>query len=64
MDGAEVLISGLLPPILEKEWGLTPMEISLLGSIYYIGVFLGTICAGLFSDYLGRKKTLIIGAFI
>ena len=64
MDGAEIIISGLLSAILQKEWNLSSLEIAFLGSAYYIGVCLGTILAGIFCDLLGRRKTLLIGTIV
>ncbi len=32
-----------------------------MGSIFFIGLFLGTVASGLVADTIGRKYTLLIG---
>jgi MFS family permease len=41
---------------------LTSGESSLLASIFYLGIFFGSIISGKLSDQYGRKKLILIGS--
>jgi MFS family permease len=47
-----------------KDMGLTITEIMLLKSVYSIVIVALELPSGYFADVLGRKKTLVIGAFL
>jgi AAHS family benzoate transporter-like MFS transporter len=47
-------------PIWMKQWGLTPAQAGVIGSMAVVGVGLGAITAGMFADKCGRKYPLII----
>lgn len=41
---------------------MTSGESSLLASIFYLGIFFGSIISGKLSDQYGRKKLILIGS--
>ncbi|HNX67285.1 MAG TPA: MFS transporter, partial [Bacteroidales bacterium] len=47
-----------------KDMGLSITEIMMLKSVYSIVIVALELPSGYFADVLGRKKTLIIGAFL
>jgi fucose permease len=64
VDGSEMIFTTLLPNILKTEWNLTTLEISLFGSVFYIGLFFGALFSGILCDVIGRKLTLNIGCSV
>ena len=47
------------------EYGLTCFKSdakNIIGSVFMVGVMLGSVCAGIFADRFGRLPTLMIGA--
>jgi SP family galactose:H+ symporter-like MFS transporter len=57
------VISGALP-FLKDYWKLNDTNLELLTTAVLIGAVLGAISSGKLSDYLGRKKMIIINAII
>jgi MFS family permease len=48
-----------------SDFGLTCDRLKVknaIGSVYMVGVLIGSICVGLFADRFGRLTTLVIGA--
>ncbi|MHA1986902.1 MAG: MFS transporter [Promethearchaeota archaeon] len=58
------LISGVLLPFFMKWGGLTFVEVMFLQSYFTMMVLLFEIPCGAIADYLSRKYSLILGAFI
>lgn len=57
------VISGALP-FLKDHWHLTDAVMGWLTTAVLIGAVIGAITSGRLSDYLGRKKMIIINAII
>jgi MFS transporter, SP family, galactose:H+ symporter len=57
------VISGALPS-LKDDWSLSDHSIALLTTGVLFGAVIGAICSGKLSDYLGRRKMIIINAII
>ncbi len=53
-----------IAPVLREYWGLSIQQIGFINSLFALGMLIGTFIFGLCSDLLGRKKTLLITAFI
>jgi len=51
---------GLAAPELRKLWTLSISSIGIITSAAFIGMFVGALCGGWFSDKIGRKKALIV----
>ena len=66
MDGFAFVFLSILLSLLKSEWNLTQMQVIVLGSVYYLGVAIGMLCQGIYSDIYGRKKllTLTMGLLI
>ena len=58
-DGSEMLCLSLLLPILQKEWVISVEIQSILGTILFLGVMVGSISLGYFSDNYGRRYTIM-----
>jgi len=57
------VISGALP-FLKDHWSLSDKSLALLTTAVLIGAVLGALGSGKLSDYLGRKKMIIVNAVI
>jgi putative MFS transporter len=57
-DGMEMTALSLIIPLLKKEWGISEGLIGTLGSVMFLGLFLGSLVSGFVTDKLGRKRTL------
>ncbi|KAL4479155.1 hypothetical protein ABPG72_008985 [Tetrahymena utriculariae] len=64
IDGAEQYYMMILVQVLQNEWKLADKQIELLGSFYFIGLFIGAIVSGIFCDWFGRKNSMAIGCFL
>ncbi|RNC28521.1 MAG: putative niacin/nicotinamide transporter NaiP [Candidatus Dichloromethanomonas elyunquensis] len=51
-------------PVFSKEFHLIGKDLGWLGTVSNVGVAIGTLTCGLFSDMFGRKKTIIISMII
>ena len=63
-DGAQLVLSSFLGPILMKEMHLTSTQVSTMTSIFYAGIFVGSLCTGKFSDTYGRKPVILMGSLL
>lgn len=57
------VISGALP-FLKEYWTLSDANVELVTTAVLIGAVLGALTSGKLSDYLGRKKMIIVNAVI
>ncbi len=57
------VISGALP-FLKDHWSLTDQQIEWLTTAVLLGAVIGALGSGKLSDYLGRKKMIIVNAII
>ncbi|NBA93475.1 aromatic acid/H+ symport family MFS transporter [Pseudomonas sp. R5(2019)] len=59
-DGYDLVIYGVVLPVLMQEWGLTPLQAGALGSYALFGMMFGALILGSLSDRIGRKKVIAI----
>lgn len=59
-DGYDLVIYGVVLPVLMKEWALTPLQAGALGSYALFGMMAGALVFGPLSDKIGRKKAITI----
>lgn len=58
-DGYDLVIYGVVLPILMDQWQLSPYVAGLLGSSALFGMMFGAMGFGMLSDRIGRKKVII-----
>lgn len=58
-DGYDLVIYGVVLPILMDEWQLSPYVAGLLGSSALFGMMFGAMGFGMLSDRVGRKKVIL-----
>lgn len=58
-DGYDLVIYGVVLPILMEQWNLNPYVAGLLGSSALFGMMFGAMGFGMLSDRLGRKNVII-----
>ncbi|MAX80565.1 MAG: aromatic acid/H+ symport family MFS transporter [Crocinitomicaceae bacterium] len=59
-DVYDLVIYGVVLPVLMDKWQLTPMQAGSLGSYALFGMMFGALIFGPISDRIGRKKSIII----
>ncbi|HLV76603.1 MAG TPA: aromatic acid/H+ symport family MFS transporter [Marinobacter sp.] len=59
-DGYDLVIYGVVLPLLMEQWNLSPQVAGLMGSSALFGMMFGAMGFGMLSDRLGRKKTILI----
>ncbi|WP_274570951.1 aromatic acid/H+ symport family MFS transporter [Neisseria leonii] len=59
-DGYDLVIYGVVLPILMKTWSLDPVTAGVLGSTALFGMMAGAMGLGMLSDKIGRKKMIIL----
>ncbi|NMG42699.1 MFS transporter [Aromatoleum toluvorans] len=59
-DGYDLVIYGVVLPVLMKEWNLTPIQAGTLGSYALFGMMFGALIFGPMSDRFGRKKVIAV----
>ena len=57
-DGYDLVIYGVVLPVLMQEWGLTPLQAGALGSYALFGMMFGALFFGSLSDRIGRRKVI------
>jgi putative MFS transporter len=63
-NAISVMILAFALPSILKEWNL-PIEVGgVLGTVYYVGMFLGASTFGLLADNVGRKPTVQLAVVI
>ncbi len=59
-DGYDLVIYGVVLPLLMEQWNLDPYVAGLLGSSALFGMMFGAMGFGMLSDKFGRKRTIIM----
>ncbi|MCP1354399.1 MFS transporter [Aneurinibacillus migulanus] len=63
-DSMDVGILSFVIAALQAEWGLTPTQMGLIGTVNFIGMALGAALAGVWADRYGRKQLFIVTLLI
>lgn len=59
-DGYDLVIYGVVLPLLMDQWHLSPMAAGALGSAALFGMMFGAMGFGMLSDKWGRKKVILL----
>lgn len=59
-DGYDLVIYGVVLPVLMQEWNLTPLQAGALGSYALFGMMFGALIFGPLADKVGRKKAIAL----
>ena len=60
IDGLDIISMSLIIPMIQSEFDLSKFSISILSSIFYLGMIFGAILTGNLSDTFGRKRTIVL----
>ncbi|MEJ8777988.1 MFS transporter [Pseudogracilibacillus sp. ICA-222130] len=63
LDGFDLTIIAVAMPLIIQQWGITPLEQSILVASAIIGSFIGAAWLGKLTDTFGRKKMITIDLF-
>ncbi|MGQ7246871.1 MFS transporter [Halomonas sp. V046] len=58
-DGYDLIIYGVVLPLVMEQWQLTKVQAGLLGSSALLGMMVGAFVFGTLADRIGRKKIII-----
>ena len=58
-DSMDVGLVSFVMPALQKDWGLSPSELGLIGSIGMVGMAVGAAMSGMLADKYGRRKVIL-----
>jgi putative MFS transporter len=58
-DAMDAAVLAFILPVLRTAWGLSSVQIGLLGSSTYIGFLFGALLAGTLGDLIGRRAVMI-----
>lgn len=58
-DAMDAAVLAFILPVLRTAWGLSSVQIGLLGSSTYIGFLFGALLAGTLGDLFGRRAVMI-----
>ena len=64
LDGYDVLSIAFAAPGITAEWGLSKATLGVVLSLELVGMALGSIIMGAFTDSHGRRPTMLIGLII
>ena len=64
MDGYDYGIISVAAPAIMKQWSISSTSFGTVFSAAFVGYLFGALLFGALSDLIGRKKTLILGAFV
>ena len=66
LDGFDLVVLGTVIPVLlaDAVWGITPAGATAVATTGLIGMTIGAMTIGTITDILGRRKVMIIAAFI
>lgn len=63
-DGAQLVLSSFLNPVIKQQWSLTSSQVETLSSVFYLGILCGSLVTGKFSDHYGRKPAILGGSLM
>jgi len=59
-DGYDLVIYGVVLPLLMQEWSLTAVQAGMLASTALCGMMFGAMFFGTLADKIGRKNVILI----
>ncbi|MCG7646597.1 MFS transporter [Alteromonas sp. Cnat3-28] len=59
-DGYDLVVYGVVLPVLMEQWSLTPVQAGALGSYALFGMMIGAIVFGQLADRIGRRLSIAI----
>ena len=62
LDGYDVAAIGFVAPKLVSQWGITRPDLAPVLSAALVGLAIGAVAAGPFSDRIGRKRIIVLAA--
>lgn len=60
-DGYDLVVYGSTVPTILKfqEWGVSPAQAGVIGSLALVGMLVGTLSVGILTDKLGRRRIML-----
>ncbi len=59
-DAMDVGLVAFVMPAIQKDWGLSPSQLGILGSIGMAGMGVGAAAAGMLADRWGRRAVIVL----
>ena len=58
IDALDVALLSFMMPLLKTQWSLNETQLGFVGAVTSIGMMIGALLCGKFSDRFGRKRVL------
>jgi len=59
VEGFEMICLGMITTEIAKDWNITPQDLTLAHTAVLIGILVGSFAAGMLTDKIGRRKSLL-----
>lgn len=60
VEGYEMICLGMITKEIAADWGISPKDLTLAHTAVLVGILVGSFVAGIVTDKIGRRKTLLI----
>lgn len=60
VEGYEMICLGMITTEIAKDWNITPQDLTLAHTAVLFGILIGSIVAGILTDKIGRRKSLLL----
>lgn len=60
IEGFEMIVLGMIIPNIARDWGLKPQDFELAQLSVLLGILVGSILAGMLTDKIGRRKSMLL----
>lgn len=60
VEGVEMICLGLITTEIAKDWNIAPKDLSMAHTSVLLGILIGSVVAGVLTDKIGRRKSILI----
>lgn len=60
IEGVELGMLGMIVPNMARDWGMQPQDFKFAHLAVLVGMLIGSIAAGLLTDKIGRRKSMLL----
>lgn len=60
VEGFEMICLGMITKEIAIDWGITPQDLTLANTAVLVGILVGSFAAGILTDKIGRRKSILL----